>query len=184
MLQIVPSATRVERLGTRRLRADARDAVGTPIGRPLVIEWSAAALGRIDPSGAQSALFTAGAETGIAVVAALAYEGSCSARAEAIIKIVEASPAEDARRAGVPEPVFMDDGAGTWRSRMRGDVWEVNRGHPDFAIAAETPRRKLRYLAALLAKEVVLHSFPQPLLGPALERLVEVLTIAERRLER
>ena len=67
---------------------------------------------------------------------------------------------------------------------MRGEQWEVNRAHPDFAGAAETPRRKLRYLAALLAKEVVLHSFPQPLLGAALERLVEVLTLTERRLER
>ena len=56
--------------------------------------------------------------------------------------------------------------------------------HRDFRAASETQRRKLRYLAALLAKEVVLHSFPSPQLSPALERLVEVLTIAERRLER
>ena len=55
-LQIVPSATRVERLGTRRLRADARDAVGTQIRRPLVIEWSVAALGRIEPGGPLSVL--------------------------------------------------------------------------------------------------------------------------------
>jgi hypothetical protein len=29
-----------------------------------------------------------------------------------------------------------------------------------------------------------LHSFPAPMLAPALERLVEILTITERRLER
>lgn len=67
---------------------------------------------------------------------------------------------------------------------MCDERWEVNSGHPDFRSASESQRRKLRYLASLLAKEVVLHSFPSPQLGPALERLVEVMSIAERRLER
>ena len=40
----------------------------------------------------------------------------------------------------------------------------------NFRTASETPRRKLRYLAALLAKEVVMHSFPAPQLDPILER--------------
>jgi len=184
-LQIIPVATRVERLGERRLRVDPRDAVGTPVRRPLAVEWSVdGALGRVEPTGILTAAFQAGPEIGTAIVSALARDGTASARAEATVKIVEASPADEARRAGIPEPVFVDDAAGAWRSRMRGELWEVNRSHPDFAGASETPRRKLRYLAALLAKEVVLHSFPQPLLGPALERLVEVLTITERRLER
>jgi hypothetical protein len=184
-LQIVPASTRVERLGARALRAEARDALGTRIRRELAIDWSVdPPLGRVEPAAGPTTSFQAGSETGTVTVRAVATEELASARAEATIKIVEASPAEDARRTGVPEPSFVDDGAGSWRSRMRGEQWEVNRTHPDFAIAAETPRRKLRYLAALLAKEVVLHSFPQPMLGPALERLVEVLTIADRRLER
>jgi hypothetical protein len=185
ILQIVPAATRVERLGERRLRADPRDAVGTPIRRGVVIEWTCDdALGRVDPPTGLATTFHAGPDPGLATVTAVARADEASARAEATIKIVEASPADEARRAGIPEPLFVDDAAGSWRSRMRGDTWEVNRAHADFRVAAETPRRKLRYLAALLAKEVVLHSFPQPLLGPALERLVEVLTLAERRLER
>jgi len=49
---------------------------------------------------------------------------------------------------------------------------------------AGQPRRKLRYLAALLAKEVVVHSFPVPQGGVLLERLVSVLTLTEPRLER
>ncbi len=185
-LQIVPGVTRVERLGVRRLRADPRDAAGTPIRRAVEIDWWTGDDdgGRIEPSTGLTALFHAGPDTGTATVRARARDGDAMATAEATLKIVEASPAEEARRAGIPEPLFAEDANGDWRSRMRGEVWEVNSAHPDFRIAAETPRRKLRYLAALLAKEVVLHSFPQPLLGPALERLVEVLTIAERRLER
>lgn len=185
VLAIVPAATRVERLGERRLRADPRDAAGTPIRRPLAVEWAVAGgLGRVEPTDGLLTAFHAGGDTGTAVVTAVAHEDERTARAEATVKIVEASPAEEARRAGIPEPAFVDDPAGTWRSRMRGERWEVNRAHADFDIAAESPRRTLRYLAALLAKEVVLHSFPQPLLGPALERLVGVLTITERRIER
>jgi hypothetical protein len=60
----------------------------------------------------------------------------------------------------------------------------VNAGHRDFVSVEGAPRRKLRYLAALLAKEVVLHSYPLPQGGMLLERLVSVLTVAERRLER
>jgi hypothetical protein len=60
----------------------------------------------------------------------------------------------------------------------------VNGAHPDFVAAAGAPRRKLRYLAALLAKEVVLHSFPVPQGGMLLERLVSLLALAEPRLER
>jgi len=87
---------------------------------------------------------------------------------EASVAIVEASPAEEARRAGIPEPAFVDE---PLAARMREGTWEVNSGHPDYQTASETARRKLRYLAALLAKEVVLHSFPGPLIGPALARI-------------
>ena len=53
--------------------------------------------------------------------------------------------------------------------------------HRDYLIASESSRRKLRYLTALLAKEIVLHSFPHPQHATVLERMVEVLTITERR---
>jgi hypothetical protein len=37
--------------------------------------------------------------------------------------------------------------------------------------------------SGLLAKEVVLHCFPHPQNGMVLERMVELVTITERRLE-
>jgi hypothetical protein len=60
----------------------------------------------------------------------------------------------------------------------------VNAAHRDFLSVETSPRRKLRYLTALLAKEIVLHSYPVPQGGTLLERLVAVLTLTERRLER
>lgn len=185
-LEIVPGATRVERLGRRILRAVARDAAGARLRSGVEIEWSAdGALGRLESPAGRSTVFEAGPETGVATISAKAREGERSAVASATVEITEAAAESDSNRAGIPEPIFVDDPASPWRSRVRSErVWEVNSGHPDYRAAAETPRRKLRYLAALLAKEVVLHSFPSPQLGPTLERMVEVLTITERRLER
>ncbi len=184
-LEIVPSKTRLERLGERRLRAALRDASGTRIRREITVRWGTnLPLGRVDPEEGSQTVFHAGPDAGAVTVVAEAAESGRSARGEAAVEIVDEIPGAEASRAGVPEPKFVDDPAASWRSRMSDGRWEVNSGHRDYRGAVETPRRKLRYLAALLAKEVVLHSFPIPQLSPALERLVEVLTITERRLER
>jgi hypothetical protein len=100
-----------------------------------------------------------------------------------VIDIADASAATGGPRSGIPEPCFVDAPAAPWRSRMNDGRWEINASHPDFRLASQSPKRKLRYLTALLAKEVVAHSFPAPNLSPALERLIAVLTITERRLE-
>ncbi|MFQ5665947.1 MAG: hypothetical protein ACE5I7_05890 [Candidatus Binatia bacterium] len=184
-LQIIPALTRVERLGRRVLRAHPRDAEGRKIRRPITIRWHAAEpLGMLETTEGAMTAFVAGSELGRATVLATAREGERQVESSAVVHVVDAQPASDLPRTGIPEPLFVHEAGQSWRSRLRGGQWEINSGHADFQAASETPRRKLRYLAALLAKEVVLHSFPQPQLGSALERLVEVLTITERRLEK
>ncbi|MCC6847570.1 MAG: ATP-binding protein [Deltaproteobacteria bacterium] len=131
----------------------------------------------------ETVVFAAGANTGQARVGVEGRAGDRVAAAAAEITIVDALP-EPGVRAGIPEPAFIDDPGSEWRSRFTDGRWEVNGGHRDFVAAATAPRRKLRYLAALLAKEVVLHSFPVPQGGVLLERLVSVLALAEPRLER
>jgi hypothetical protein len=184
-VQIIPASTQVERLGLRRFRAEARDSSGILIRRPLSIRWwTDSPLGQLLTEGLTSNTFQAGPDFGTATIFVEVREENRSAAAEATIKIVEAAAGDEGSHAGIPEPVFVDEPLSSWRSRMSDSYWQVNSAHPDFRTASETPRRKLRYLASLLAKEVVLHSFPAPQLEPVLERLVEVLTIAERRLER
>jgi hypothetical protein len=184
-LSIVPVKTRVEVFGERRLRAEARDAQGVRIRGELSMAWRVSPeLGSVEPHDGRATVFHAGADAGLVTVSVVAREGERTAYAEAAIEIVEQISPADSSRAGIPEPAFVNDPTGNWRSRMLDGHWDVNSGHPDFTSASETARRKLRYLAALLAKEVVLHSFPGPQLAPALERLIEVLTITERRLER
>lgn len=71
-----------------------------------------------------------------------------------------------------------DHAGSTARFARRHADWESN------VRASPSPRRKLRHLATLLAKEMVMHSCPAPQLDPILEQLVEVLNIPARRLER
>jgi hypothetical protein len=183
-VRIVPRQSKMERLGARQLRAEARDSSGTLIRRDVEMKWTVPSpLAYLEPGAGQVVTLHAGFETGTVAVTVNATEGQQTVSAEASVEIVD-SLESDSARSGIPEPVFVDEPASDWRSRMRDGRWEVNGAHPDFRIAADSSRRKLRYLTALLAKEIVLHSFPAPQLGPALERLVAVLTITERRLER
>ena len=60
--------------------------------------------------------------------------------------------------------------------------WHVNSGHRDFQDVIDRPSLKLRYLAMLFAKEVVLRSHQDPRLEAPLEQLVEVAGYADRNL--
>jgi hypothetical protein len=83
---------------------------------------------------------------------------------------------------GIPEPHLVSDADGTWRSRMRGDRWEVNDEHEDYRALRGEPRARVRYVLTLLAKEIVLRTSGRPDGEALLEQVVEVLAHAERNL--
>ncbi|MEZ4655504.1 MAG: hypothetical protein R3E12_18425 [Candidatus Eisenbacteria bacterium] len=83
---------------------------------------------------------------------------------------------------GIPDPEFLDLPAVSWRSRIEQGRWQVNSGHPDFRRTADRPALRLRYLAMLFSKEIVLRSHRDPRLEQALEQMVEVSTFADRNL--
>ena len=70
----------------------------------------------------------------------------------------------------------------SWRSRMIDDRWHVNSGHREYRAIADRPQLKLRYLAMLFAKEVVLRSSQDPRLERPLEKIIEVAAYADRNL--
>jgi len=182
-VDITPPSARVSRLGTRHFRAHPRAADGRAIRDGVAFLWACSSeLSRIEGAGAHATLH-AGDELETLTVWVVATQGDRRTSAEASVEVVEERP-EPAPSAGIPQPEFVNEPTGNWRSRFRDGTWEVNAGHRDYLIAGESSRRKLRYLTALLAKEIVLHSFPHPQHGSVLERMVEVLTITERRLER
>ncbi len=182
-VEIVPPSARVPVLGIRRLRARPRDADGREIREVMDILWACNSDHSQVEGNGREATFRAGEELESVTVWVVATQGERHTSAEAAVEVVE-ERAEPALAAGIPQPEFVNEATGNWRSRIRDGKWEVNAGHRDYLIAGESSRRKLRYLTALLAKEIVLHSFPHPQHGAVLERMIEVLTITERRLER
>jgi hypothetical protein len=182
-VEVVPPSARVPLLGTRRFRARPRAADGREIREGVDFLWACSSdLCQIEGDGAH-AMFRAGEELETLTVWVVATQDDRRTSAEANVEVVE-ERVEPAPQAGIPQPEFVNEPTGNWRSRFRDGQWQVNAGHRDYLIAGESSRRKLRYLTALLAKEIVLHSFPHPQHAVVLERMIEVLTITERRLER
>lgn len=182
-VEIKPARIRIERLGRRAVRAVARDTNGTVVSEEVSWEWRVAdGPVTIEPDGAR-AVVAAHDVAGEALVEVSARQAGTVVEGRCTVLVVDDLGGID-RSAGIPEPQFVEDPHGDWRSRFDDGRWQVNSAHRDFLVVAGQPRRKLRYLAALLAKEVVVHSFPLPQGGALLERLVSVLTLTEPRLER
>lgn len=78
----------------------------------------------------------------------------------------------------------MDAPGSPWRSRLEAERWQVNSGHRDYRLLSGKAAGKLRYLALLFSKEVVLRSGSDPRLEEPLEQLVEVAAYADRHLSR
>jgi hypothetical protein len=109
------------------------------------------------------------------VIRVEAREGDRAATAEATVEVVEVLSGERPD-AGIPNPERVVDPKGDWRSRVLGRRWEYNAAHPDYQAARDDPKRRLRYLVHLFAKEIVLRNYGEPQDERLLERMVEVLT--------
>jgi hypothetical protein len=181
-VKLTPSPVVVECSGARVARAEARDAAGRPAAEP--IEY------RFDLTPAIGALETiedrpdrirvvAGGVPATGSLRAVATSDGIEVAAEVAVEVVEQLPR--ARGAeGIPEPELVHHPGAQWRSRMLDGRWQVNTGHRDYRTVADRPSVKLRYLAMLFAKEVVLRSHNDPRLEQPLEQLVEVAGYADR----
>ena len=109
-------------------------------------------------------------------------QGEHRARGEAAVIIIEAEEPSAGLGFGIPEPELVDDAGATWRSRFDGQRWQVNASHDDYVALHGDAKARLRYLLALLAKEIALRTHGVPGSEAALESLVEILAHAERNL--
>ena len=185
-IRLTPSPVRIECGGTRRVRALATDPDGRAITDPVTYDWSVSGeVGTLGPSAPGSTLdhsivlraANLPAEGKIAVSARSGgYEVSAVAEVEVLDDIGKRS------KEGIPEPEFVHQPGAPWRSRMLEGRWQVNSGHREYRAIAEQPALKLRYLAMLFAKEVVLQSHQDVRLELPLEQLVEVAAYADRNL--
>jgi hypothetical protein len=184
---IAPASLRLPCGGRRTATARALDRDGRPIADAFRCRWQLEppGTGRLEPASADT--------PEVAVVGADApVEGRLHLRvevegrrcdAEAAVTVVDqVGPSRSGE--GIPAPTLLEDPGAPWRSRWHDDRWEVNAAHRDFRAVADKPAHKLRYLAALFAKEIVLRSSNDPRLEKPLEQLVEVFSYADLRLVR
>jgi hypothetical protein len=182
----LPKTVEVSPGGERRVHARAVDAEGRIVRDGVVFEWTLDGDGfTLAGEGARPAIaasgdLLAGAEATLHVRVRQATS-PVTARATARVVCGEARERPDRGGSGIPEPQLVDASGADWRSRMDGDVWQVNAGHEDY-LALEDGRARIRYLVALLGKEIVARTYAQPGAGDLLEHLVAVIAHAERNL--
>lgn len=184
-LRIVPGAFRLAVGAEKRLQAKALDASGRAVREGVEYVWAlASGPGALSAAAGAQVVYRAEA-AGSARVTLSATQGGRTLLAAAEAEVLEKLDASEGEEIGIPEPVEVKDAPGRWRSRVREGRWEFNGSHPDYLMAAADGSRRFRYLAMLLAKELVVRQVAG---GPSeerlLESLVEILTAIEERLGR
>ena len=185
-VRVTPSTMLVECRGSRRAHADAIDAAGRSVDGPVEYVWSLdSPVGTLEPEGQdrRRVRFEAGDEEGSARLTVVASCAARRARAEIAIDVLRELPAGRGNE-GIPKPELVHLPSAAWRSRMEDSRWQVNAGHRDYRAVADRPALKLRYMAMLFAKEIVLRSHQDPRLEQPLEQLVEVGGFADRSLSK
>lgn len=177
-VEIRPRRARLAPGGTCSFQARALDAHGRPARAGHSWQWTCQGGGRIEGR-ADQAQYHAPDESADVTIEVLAQDGEHAARTQARVRVLEELFGQQ-KVAGIPEPEPLHAPLEPWRSRLLGQRWQFNTGHPDCIAASETPRDRLRYLIHLFAKELVLRNFGTPGDSAILERMVEVLTHLKR----
>jgi hypothetical protein len=137
-----------------------------------------------EPGCGERVLVEAGELPGTLTVAVTASDGAHSLEASTSVQIVEALQRRGQADLGIPEPLPVYAPGEPWHSRVVDERWEYNSGHPDYLATVDDPRRKLRYVATLLGKEIVLRRYRTDAAGAMLEQMVEVLSWIDKRIAR
>lgn len=181
-VRLTPSPVRVECRGRRRLRAAALDAAGRQVEEPVEFRWrlNGQVGSLVEEAGhLERVVLMAGDEPAAGDVTVIAAAAGREATATVAVEVLETlgSRASDE---GIPEPELVDQPGASWRSRLEDGRWQVNTAHRDYRALESRAPLKLRYLAMLFAKEVVLRSSQDPRLERPLEQLVEIVCFADR----
>jgi hypothetical protein len=183
-VRIVPDPVEIAPGHEHRARAEALDTEGRPIRRGVSYRWSVEGTG-FSVRGGDGPRPAVSAEAAVrpGTVARLRVEAERDERravAEAAVEAIEPPP--DEAGFGIPEPHLVDAPGETWRSRFDGKRWEVNQMHEDYLALKGESRSRLRYLLALLAKDLAQNAHRVPGAVEASEDVAAILALAERNL--
>ena len=188
--RIVPASSIVKVGDGKNLRLVAKDRKGIVIDGGLSVTWRIAdGCGTLDTEDGEFAGFYAPEEPCVAEITAEISQNEIQLTAEARITVVDTLLSDDGQeggkeRKGLPSYTFKHAAGELWRSRFdeTQNLIVINNGHADYVYAAKTKIRKLRYIAKLYAKELVLTNFPGLDKELLLERLIELQLYVEENL--
>ncbi len=189
-VEVRPVSARVHVGESRTLRAIPRDKSRRVIDEGVEIAWEITqGAGSLSASTGEFCEYRAPTEPELARVQAIARSGETECSAEATLTVTaELLPggagAGGRGRRGLPGYTYRYQPGELWRSRYDAEagIITVNSGHPDFVYAARQNASKLRYVANLFAKEIVLANFPGASREQLLERMVELNLYMESNL--
>jgi len=175
---------------TTRLRAIARDKSKRVIDAGVSFTWrTVEGAGSIEPDEGEFVEYHAPAEPQIAIVEASARQGEILLSAQASITVAAQLVArgageEIAFKNGLPGYTYRRGPGELWRSRyeIAQSLIVINNAHADFIFASRQEATKVRYIARLYAKEIVLANFPGASKEELLERMVELTLYVEDNL--
>ena len=189
-VRIAPASSVLPVGQTRSLRAVCRDKNRRTVEDGLHFVWHISeGGGALENDGSEIAVYTAPAEPGLVMVNVTVTQQDIVCIAEALITVTDSLLPESREpavsRKGLPGYTFERASGQLWRARFDSEqnVVVINNGHRDFVYCSKSKALKLRYIARLYAKELVLKNFPGVAAEQLLERLIELSLYTEENLK-
>lgn len=190
-LMISPASSVIGVGEKRKLKAVARDRAGRVIEAGLDYEWRILeGGGSMEGIDAAYAEYAAPDEPCVASIELRVRQGENELAANALITVTaeligRSGGGSGSSRRGLPGYTYQRAPGELWRSRYDAEkyVIVINNAHADFIYASRQGITKVRYIARLFAKELVLSNFPEAGKEELLERMVELTLYTEENLK-
>ena len=190
---ISPSSVIVGTGDTKTLKIIARDRKKLQLDSGYLVKWYIdEGEGHIDNPDKEFIQFKAPNEPGIISIVASVTQEDKECLAECIITVTEElikkntsrKDTDPGSKKGLPGYTFQKAPGELWRSRFDSStsLIIINNGHADFIYASKAKTRKLRYIAKLFTKELVLSNFPEVSRSDLMERMIELQMYMEENL--
>ena len=189
---ISPSSAVMSVESSKPFQIKARDRKKISIEDGIKVSWELNHnLGKLSANSGDIVEYTSPREPGVEELVAHVTQNDTTVVCQATITITKelfsqsSGQGDGARdRKGLPGYTFKHSPGELWRSFFDVDraIIIINSGHADFLFASKSNSRKLRYIAKLYAKELVLVNFPEADKEKLLERMIELQIYTEENL--
>ncbi|MFP4267068.1 MAG: ATP-binding protein [Spirochaetaceae bacterium] len=177
---------------SKRFSVSVKDKKGVRLDSGFTVAWEITdGEGEIDEPARRYIEFTAPEEPCITSLGCIVTQGETEVLCEALVTVTAefgehtaGGGAREGQRKGLPGYTYRRAPGELWRSRYDAEryIIIINKGHADFIYASKQKSRKLKYIAKLFAKELVLANFPEASREQVLERMIELQLYTEENL--